>query len=328
MAYPLSEAQKAILFGSHVMTTTAWAMRGSELLGALPVISGTVTATLGTRGGRDAAFTTTKDAVKLIGLTPLTDTVVLSTGIKDVVEIVLFTGRVDTLDTTDAKIVGIQLLSSAAEAIRDDFIVPWPAEQFTVAAEIAAILQATNPSWPVDISRASMIPRTGQQVWETSRGQALDQLASGVSMIWMPTRFGGFEVFDNPYKIGPSLASESVAKFRDGQEGALVRIEDTVTRVGVYNAVTVVQERTDNSEPLRHTAFDNDPASPTFYSGAFGRQNKTIKNPASESPMALASRVLRQSLALRRSATIQAPHVPIFDPGDVFRPMHHIAPAS
>ncbi len=322
MAYPISEAQKAILLGSHRMTTTATVSRGSVSLGTLPVISGAVTATLGTRGSRDAAFTTHANAVNAIGLTPLSDTVTLSTGIKDVIDVVLFTGRVDTLDISDSGQISVQLLSTAAEAIRDDFITPWPALQPTVAAEIAAILQNTDPSWAVDISRASTTPVTGQQIWETSRGQALDQLASGASLVWLPTRFGGFEVFDNPYKIGPSLASESVIMFRDGQGGALVRIEDTITRVGVYNAITVVQERTDNTEPVRYTAFDNNPSSPTFYGGPFGRQNKTIKNPASEDPAVLANRVLRQSLALRRSAVIRAPHVPILDPGDVFTLWH------
>ncbi len=318
MAYPLSDAQKAVLLGSHRMTTTCVALRAGELLGALPVISGVVTATLGTRGSRDASFVTTRTAIDAIGLTPLTDTIVLSTGVKDVLDITLFTGRVDTLDRSDQGHVEVQLLSTAAEAIRDDFITPWAATSTNVATEIAMILQAVDPAWGVDTSRATTIPITGQQVWETSRGQALDQLASGANLIWVPSRFGGFEVFDNPYSIGPSLADESVIMFQDGQGGALVRVDATTTRVGVFNAITVVQERTDNSEPLRWTAFDDNPSSPTRYGGPFGRQNKTIKNPASEDPQTLAGRLLRQSLALRQSATVKVPHVPILDPGDVY----------
>lgn len=318
MAYPLSDTQKAVLLGTHRMSTTAVALRGDELLGALPVISGATTATLGTRGSRDAAFTTTTTAIEAIGLTPLTDRIVLATGVPDAFDITLFTGRVDVIRADSTGIAAIELLSVGAEAIRDDFIVPWSATSISVAAEIAAILQDVDPTWGVDTIRASTVPLTGQQIWETSRGQALDQLASGANLVWLPNRFGSFDVFDNPYSVGPSLASESVIMFTDGQDGALVSVNASKTRAGVYNAITVVMERTDNTAPQRFTAVDSNPASVTYYGGAFGRQNKVIKNPTAEDPAMLAGRLLRQSLALRRSWTIQCPHIPILDPGDIF----------
>lgn len=318
MAYPLSDTQKAVLLGPHRMTTTAVALRGTELLGALPVISGTVTATLGTRGSRDATFTTTQTAVTAMALSPLTDRIILSTGVPDAFDITLFTGRVDVIKTDSSGLVSIELLSVGAEANRDDFIVPWSASSPDVASEIALILKDVDPTWGVDTSGASAIPLTGQQIWEISRGQALDQLASGANLIWLPDRFGSFDVFDNPYAVGPSLADESVIMFQDGQGGALVNVNATTTRAGVHNAITVVMERTDNTAPIRYTAFDNVPTSPTFFGGAFGRQNKVIKNPTAEDPATLAIRLLRQSLALRRSWTIRVPHVPILDPGDIF----------
>lgn len=322
MAYPLSDTQKAILLGSHRMTTTVVALRGSVRLGALPVISGTVTATLATRGSRDATFATTITAVNAIGLTPLTDRVVISVSVPDAFDITLFTGRVDTIKSDEAGFVNIALLSTGVEAIRDDFISPWAATTPYAATEIAAILQDVDSSWGVDVAGAASTLLTGQQVWETSRGQALDQIASGASLVWLPDRFGSFVVFDNPYAIGPSLASESVILLQSGQDGALVEVEATKTRSGVYNAITVVTERTDNTEPMRYTAFDDSPMSATRYGGPFGKQNKVVKNPTSEEPAFLAGRLLRQSLALRRSWTIRCPHLPILDPGDVFTLWH------
>jgi hypothetical protein len=318
MGIVLTPAQKAVLLGSHRMTTTATVLRGSESLGDIPVISGYVTATLATRGGRDAFFTTTRSVLDRGLLNPLTDTVVLRTGVLGYLDITLFTGRVDTTTFDETGLVSVSLLSTGAEAIRDDFIIPWVATSTTAAPEIALILQDVNPSWGVDITDASSVPLTGQQVWETDRGQALDQIASGANLIWQPDRYGSFRVFDNPYLIGPSLASESVITFVDGVGGALVQVNDSRTRQGVYNSITVVMERTDNTEPLRITVQDNNPASITVFGGIFGRQNKVIKNPTTEDPLALASRLLRQSLALRRSWTIRVPHVPILDPGDVF----------
>jgi hypothetical protein len=318
MAVILTSAQQKVLLGSHRMVTSATVVRGPESLGTIPVISGYVTATLSTRGGRDAYFTTSRSVLDRDLLNPLTDRVVLRTGVRDYLDITLFTGRVDTIESDESGLVRVQLLSVGAEAVRDDFIVPWVATSLTAAPEIAMILQASNPDWGVDVSRASSVPLTGQQIWETDRGQALDQIASGANLIWQPDRYGSFVVFDNPYLIGPSLTSESVITFVDGEEGALVQVNDSRTRQGVYNSITVVMERTDNTEPLRVTVQDTNPVSITAYGGPFGRQNKVIKNPATDDPLALASRLLRQSLALRRSWTIRVPHVPILDPGDVF----------
>jgi hypothetical protein len=318
MAVILTSAQQRALLGSHRMTTSATVLRGSESLGEIPVVSGYVTATLSTRGGRDAFFSTTRSVLDQGLLNPLTDQVILRTGIEGFLDITLFTGRVDTIDTDETGFVQVQLLSVGAQATRDDFIIPWVATSATAAPEIAAILQASDPSWGVDITNASIVPLTGQQIWETDRGQALDQIASGANLIWQPDRYGSFVVFDNPYLIGPTLASESVIMFVDGEGGALVEVSDSRTRQGVYNSITVIMERTDNTEPIRVTVQDTTVGSTTAFGGSFGRQNKVIKNPTTEDPAVLAMRLLRQSLALRRSWTIRVPHVPILDPGDVF----------
>lgn len=318
MAVILTPAQQEVLLGSHRMTTTATVVRGSESLGRIPIIGGYVTATLGTRGGRDAFFTTPRSVLDDGLLNPLTDRVILTTGVKDFLDITLFTGRVDTPNKDETGLVQVQLLSTGAEAIRDEFEVPWAASALTAGGEIALILKDVDPSWGVNLTNASLTPLSGQQVWESDRGQALDQLAGGANLIWQPDRYGSFTVFDNPYRLGAVLANQSIITLVDGQDGALVQVNDAHSRQGVYNSITVVMERTDNTEPIRVTARDENPNSVTVYGGPFGRQNKVIKNPTTSDPLALAGRLLRQSLALRRSWTIRLPHAPIFDPGDIF----------
>lgn len=318
MAVILTPAQQQVLLGSHRMTTTAVVLRAGVSLGIIPVVGGYVTATLGTRGGRDAFFTTTRSVLDRGLLNPLTDQIILSTGVRDYLSITLFTGRVDTVEFDETGFVQVRLLSVGAEAISNDFIVPWAATSADAATEIALILTDADPSWSVDISDASASALTGQQVWESDRGQALDQVASGANLIWQPNRYGGYRVFDNPYLIGPSLAAESVITLVEGEDGALVQVTDSKTRQGVYNSITVVMERTDGTEPIRVTVQDTVSTSMTRYGGPFGRQNKVVKNAATQDPLALASRLLRQSLALRRSWTIRVPHIPILDPGDVF----------
>lgn len=318
MSVSLTDAQKEVLLGSHRMTSSATVLRGSSNLGTIPIVSGYVTATLATRGGRDAFFTTPRSVIDQGLLNPLTDQVILTTGVRDYLDITLFTGRVDTVSIDETGLAQIQLLSVAGEALRDDFETPWAATNSTAVAEIIAILQDVNPSWGFDFTRASQVALTGQQVWEVDRGQAVDQVASGANLIWQPDRYGSFVIFDNPYLIGTSLTSESVITFTDGQDGVLVEVTEASTRQGVFNAITVVLERTDNTEPVRVTVRDDNPSSATYYGGLFGKQNKVVKNPTTEDPMALAGRLLRQSLALRRSWTLRLPHVPILDPGDIF----------
>lgn len=318
MAVALTQAQQEVLLGSHRMTTTAIVVRDSQTLGEIPVISGYTTATLATRGGRDASFTTTRAVLDQGLLNPLTDRVILRTGVRDFLDITLFTGRVDTVSFDEVGLVEVRLLSVGGEALRDDFIVPWVATAPNAATEIASILQDVDPSWGVDITNASMVPLTGQQVWESDRGQALDQIASGANLIWLPDRYGSFTVFDNPYLLAAAAFTQSVITFVEGQDGVLIQVDDSRTRQGVFNSITIVMERTDNTEPVRVTVQDTDALSITRFGGPFGRQNLVIKNPATDNPLTLASRLLRQSLALRRSWTIRVPHVPILDPGDVF----------
>jgi len=188
-------------------------------------------------------------------------------------------------------------------------------------SETMKIIQDVDPTWGVDIARATPRSIPTNLVFEWDRGQALDQIAQGASQVWQPDRSGGFVLYDNPYSIGPALASQSVVTLRDGEDGCTVRVLDAITREGVYNSVTVVVERVNNTEPIRVTARDTDPLSATLWGGPFGKQNKVVKN---QNPIGIADasmlalRILRQSLALQRSWRIEVPNVPFLDPGDVF----------
>jgi hypothetical protein len=192
---------------------------------------------------------------------------------------------------------------------------------YTSTSEVLEIVQDVNSTWGVDVSGATARAIPSNLVFEWDRGQALDQIAQGASQIWQPDRTGGFVLFDNPYSIGPSLADSSVVTLTDGEDGTTVQVFDAISREGIYNSITLVVERVNNTEPLRVTVRDTGPTSPTMWGGIFGKQNKVVKN---QNPTTLADatqlalRILRQSLALQRSWRIETPHLPILDPGDVF----------
>lgn len=322
MAFQVTPEQRDAFLGSHEMFTRVQVFRGDEYLGEIPATEVAVAATYGTQGGRDAAFTVDTDVTDRGLLNPLSDQVMISTGIPGVVEVPLFTGRVDEPETYDDGRVRVSLISRGVEARRAPFLVPWAAHLNNQAwNEIRLILQDVDPSWSVYYTgdRISTIPPN--LLWEEDRTQACDQLAQGANLIWQPDRTGGFVVFDNPYSVGPEASENSVVTLVDGEDGTLVQVEGTSSREGMFNSVTVITERTNNTLPIRVTAMDTSPTSPTQWGGLFGKQNLIIKN---QTPLdvagsqLLALRVLRQTLARQRSFTITCTNMPLLDPGDIF----------
>ncbi len=322
MAFLVSATQKAALLGNHEMSTRVECFRGSESLGEIPVSEVSIFATYSTRGGRDGTMTVDRGVIDDGLLNPLSDQVIVYTGIKGVVEIPIFTGRIDTINAYDSGAVLVTLCSRGMEALRAQFEVPWGVSvPLLSTSEMTKILQNVDTTWAVDTSRATPREIPANLVFEFDRGGALDQIAQGASQVWQPDRTGGFTIYDNPYSIGPSLADQSVVTLTDGEGGCLVSVFDAQSRDGIYNSITVVTERVNNTQPMRVTVRDNDPDSPTYWGGLFGKQNLVVKNqnPANiVDATALALRVLRQSLALQRSYRIAVPHMPLLDPGDVF----------
>lgn len=322
MAFPVTDAQKAALLGSHEMSARVVALRGSQMLGEVPASDVVVSATLRTQGGRDAAMRVPRTVLDSGWLDPLSDQVIIYTGIKGWFEVPIFTGRIDTVNDYSDGDVQCLLLSRGAEAIRAQFEIPWAAANNTQArVEMARILRDVDSSWGVDYTGAYSTLIPPNLVWEVDRGQALDQIAQGTSLIWQPDRSGGFRIYDNPYSVGPSLGAFPVVTIHDGVRGTTVTVNNASSRDVLYNSVTVVTERVDNTEPIRVTVKDNDPSSPTFWGGIFGKQNLVVKNQVpldATQSQTLAARILRQSLALIRTFEITCPHMPILDPGDVF----------
>lgn len=322
MAYLVSPTVRDALLGGHEMTTKAVCLRAGTSLGEFPVRDVSVYATYATRGGRDGDMRVDRDVIESGLLNPLTDEVIIYTGIRNVIDIPIFAGRVQDTNSEENGSVDVPLMSRGSEIIAAQFEVPWPVTPPLLSTSaMIRIIQDVNPDWAVDISRAVTKPIPANLVFEYDRGGALDQIAQGASHIWQPDRTGGFTIYENPYAIGPTLASQSVVTLQDGENGCLVRVFDAKSRQGIYNSITVVSERVDNTAPIRVTVRDVAATSQTRWGGPFGKANRVVKNqnPISVAEaQALATRILRQSLALQRSWRISIPHMPLLDPGDVF----------
>lgn len=99
---------------------------------------------------------------------------------------------------------------------------------------------------------------------DEKRYEFLDDLVTSLGKVWSWDH-RGILVIRTP--LGPS---DAVWDVDAGSNGVLVKLSRKLTRAGVYNAVVATGEATGTDEPVRAVAYNNDPASPTYYRGPFG----------------------------------------------------------
>lgn len=77
-----------------------------------------------------------------------------------------------------------------------------------------------------------------------------------------------------------NMTGTPAAEIVEGPEGVLVDAGRRMARTGVYNAVIARGENTDPAiPPCRGVAIDDDPSSPTYYHGDFGRKPRFYTSP-------------------------------------------------
>lgn len=319
MVFPASAPLLEALNSAHDMTTTVFVMRGDTVT-QIEVVDVTCQATFGTQGGRSATLTVDRGILDDGWLDPLQDEVVIRTGVEGVGEIPLFVGRVVSPVDDEAGQVEVALWSRADELVRAGFEVPYPSTRgLPTTEQMRRIVQSVNPAWTVQADVA-FDPLVLTDVWEEDPGEALDALAKSANAIWLPNRVGGFDVSTNPYTL--TEEPPSVLTVRDGVDGVLVQVRHVKSRESIFNSVTVIVERTDGLAPIRVTVRDDDPTSPTYWGGPFGKQNLKVKTQTVSTRAAatlIAHRILTQSLAIARSWSITMPPGvgQVLDPGDV-----------
>lgn len=309
-------------------------LRGGELVASdVEVISVTVESTITTADGRTARLQVDRGVVDAGLLDPLSDVVIVSY-VSPVAVVPLFTGRVDSVADTDAGDVAVALMSRRQEVSRADFEVPFTVNAgATFLGEITRIIQNVDPSFGVDASQVSTTPAvllnktvpTGL-TWETSRSQAVSDLADAAHVLWLPDRTGGFVLL--PYRFTDDVAATAtpVTVFSDGVNGTVVHVSGVRSRQDIVNSVTLVVERTDNSLPIRITVRDDVDGSPTRWGGAFGKQNRVIKinTPITAADaLLLTQHILGASLALTRTRRIETITNPLIDSGDIIGVNYH-----
>jgi hypothetical protein len=143
---------------------------------------------------------------------------------------------------------------------------------------------------------------------------------------------GGAEVYpdaDGVFRITtlPDLTTATpVWEIEATEGGVYISANRAMSSDNVNNGVMARGENTtDNAPPVSYLAVDNDPNSPTYWSGPYGRRPKFYSSPAWISTGACqqaALLLLAQAKAPNASGDISSLPNPALEPGDVLRIMH------
>jgi hypothetical protein len=105
-------------------------------------------------------------------------------------------------------------------------------------------------------------------VAEEDRFAFLNELVTSLGKIWYWDHRGVLVICNAPPQDEPVW---SVDRARKGHMGAQINVARELSRDGVYNAVKASGEALDDVTPVYAVAYDNNPVSPTFYDGDFGK---------------------------------------------------------
>lgn len=182
------------------------------------------------------------------------------------------------------------------DAIRDTLLAGYPSMQYDFAES-----DATTPL---------LLAAEGDDRWAFCQSMA--------EAIGMSLYFDG----DGICVLRPvaSLSNDPVATFAEGPNGALLSASRQWTRQGTYNRVIFTGENTGETVPVRGVATDDDPASPTYYYGPFGRvpmfQVSSFVTTDDQAASAAAA-VLNRQLGIAQSVSFGSVVNPAIEPGDV-----------
>jgi len=276
---PVSQVAARALAGPHEVYTRVEVWRsGERVVGDLPIIGGSVRATLQSRVTRNLDLTvppaffpeSPTDALAPFGSEIRAWRGVSIGGATNHPSLVwpVFRGPITACEEDTLGAVSVTAIDRAGDVAGAAFEFP-----FSVSA--GARLHATAKSVisealeDAEFDAFTLDDRALPELaWDEDRGKALDDMASGAGGFWYALADGTFTLRPVPWVYSDGeidLTIDSATPiFRSARIG--------YRRDGVYNTIVVRSERTDGSAPERYVARDTDPTSPIVYGGPFGRK--------------------------------------------------------
>jgi len=336
---PVSSAFLAAVSGSHQIAVRARVVAagqsGTNPTGEeIPVLSGTVEldATADIRGTltltTEGRWPTASDPLLL----PYGNEVFVERGVYvggEVEWCPLGYYRINGPDQDDAPDGPIVLeCSDRMATIRDSRLTSPRAlpSSMTYGAAVEDLILDVYPSAVIEWDDATVNQPLGRTVMlEQDRLRGLQDLVAGVGkLMWWDHR--GVLVIKDP----PSI-STPVAAIRHGDGGVLVNLSRQLSREGAYNAVVAEGESASTDNPVRVVRINNDPNSPTYWFGSFGKIPRFYSSPlitnATQARKA-ADTLLLKSLGLPYTVDFQMVPNPALEPWDPVTITYSDAPAE
>lgn len=201
---------------------------------------------------------------------------------------VVFLGRIQDASLTSDGTCTISAADPAADVIDVKFLEPQNSGAgVAVEVEVARLISDAVPLATFGTFDSFGVP-VQQLTWQLDRGQALDELATSVGAFWYCLADGSFVLRRYPWTV----PNPAVVTYADGEDGSIVTWAASRSRSTVYNSLTVTGERLNGDEPVYATAADDNPASPTYIFGNFGRRHQLLRlqTPASQGAAQAAAR--------------------------------------
>lgn len=151
---------------------------------------------------------------------------------------------------------------------------------------------------------------------EEDRHGFLAELVEAAGKVWYWDHRGVLVV------KSPPDPGEPVWDVNHGRDGVLVELGRELSREGVYNAVVASGEGADTVAPARAVVVDDNPASPTYWSGPFGKVPRFYSSPfitTDEQAASAGAAMLTKSLGLPYSVDFTVVPNPALEPYDPVR---------
>ncbi|MET8079979.1 DUF5047 domain-containing protein [Streptomyces sp. NPDC005303] len=328
--YPVSDRFLARLAESHTPVTLVQLFLADGRVIEVPHTGGSVTVDRGQANRRTCTVT-----VADVTLIPRTPTDQLATygarlrisrgvdygdGSQELVPLGVF--RLDSVDgdVTQGPVT-LQGKDLSAIVADDKFTAPYRATG-TVASAITALIQRSIPGADVVSTVASTTIGTRVYDVEADPWTGVQEIAAAAGAECYATADGTFTISTLP----DLLTTEPAWSIEATEGGVYIKASRSMSSDGVYNGVMARGENTsDNVAPVSSLVVDNDPNSPTYWSGPYGRRpffysSSTLVTTAQ--CLQAATLKLAQLKAPNASGDISSLPNPALEPGDVLRLMH------
>lgn len=237
------------------------------------------------------------------------------------VTVPVFTGRLDGIDgDPDTGPVSIEASGLEAFVQDDKFAAAYSTRSSTAAiTSITALIQDTLPDAVVVSDLAD--DTLGARTWDAGddRWAAVQEIATAVGAEVYTDAAGQFVVAAVPDVLTSEVAWEVAA----GEGGVLISASRGWSRTGMYNVVVASGENAEeDTAPVTATAEDDDPTSPTYVDGPFGRVPRFYSSPTLTSSglaQGAANALLAKSVKPAVTADITSLPNHLLEPGDVIR---------